>query len=113
MMTRDALRAALVRMEERLAETRRNIDAIERGLRDRAEAETIRSRPKSRAYHRRMTRWTGADEAAYSRVIETLAGLAGAELVRLDRRAGRQERAIEALRRKYGVNAPRPRHPRD
>lgn len=109
MMTRDALAAALFRMEAALAETRRNIAGVERRMRDHAEAETIRSRPKARHYHRRMIRWTGADEAEYQRILDVLAGAAAAELVRLDRRAERQDSAIEALRRKYGVNAPRPR----
>ncbi|MGF7006952.1 hypothetical protein [Aminobacter sp. BE322] len=109
MMTRDALRAALARMEDALAQTRRNIAGIERRMRDHAEAETIRRRPKARYYHRRMSRWTGADEAEYQRILEALAGITSAELTRLDRKAERQDRAIEALRRKYGVNAPRPR----
>jgi hypothetical protein len=109
MMTRDTLRAALTRMEEALAETRRNIAGVERRMRDHAEGETIRRRPKARHYHRRMSRWTGADEAEYQRILEVLAGVTFAELARLDRKAERQDRAIEALRRKYGVNAPRPR----
>ncbi|MCO5158309.1 MAG: hypothetical protein M9945_16435 [Aquamicrobium sp.] len=109
MMTRDKLRAALTRMEEALAETRRNIAGVERRMRDHAEGEAIRRRPKARHYHRRMSRWTGADEAEYQRILEVLAGVTFAELARLDRKAERQDRAIEALRRKYGVNAPRPR----
>jgi hypothetical protein len=108
MFTHNALNA-LARMEDRLAETRRNIRVIERGIRDRAEAETIRRRPKSRAYHRRMRRWTGADEAEHLRIIDALADRAGTELARLGRKADRQDRAIEALRLKYRVNAPRPR----
>ncbi|MBI1619646.1 hypothetical protein [Aquamicrobium zhengzhouense] len=109
MMTRDALRAALAHMEEALAKTRRNIAGIERRMRDHAEAETIRRRPTARYYHRRMSRWTGADEAEYQRILEALAGITFVELSRLDRKAERQDRAIEALRQKYGVNAPRPR----
>lgn len=108
MFTRDAL-SALARMEDCLSETRRNIRVIERGIGDRAEAETIRRRPKSRAYHRRMCRWTGADEAEYRRIVDALADCAGTELARLGRKAERQDRAIEALRSKYRVNAPRPR----
>lgn len=107
-MTRDALNAALSRMEAALAETRRNIAGVERRLRDHAEAETIRRRPKARHYHRRMTRWTGADEAEYQRILVALAGVTVAELERLDRKAERQDRAIEVLRRKYGVNEERP-----
>ena len=73
-MTRDALRAALAHMEEALAKTRRNIAGIERRMRDHAEAETIRRRPTARYYHRRMSRWTGADEAEYQRILEALRG---------------------------------------
>lgn len=40
-----------------------------------------------------MTRWTGADEAAYLRVLDRLSDNAA---------------AIAALRRKYRVNAERP-----
>lgn len=109
MMTRDALAAALSHMEAALAETRRNIAGVERRMRDHAEAQTIRNRPKARHYHRRMTRWTGADEAEYQRILAALAGDTASELVRLDRKAARQDRAIDALRRKYGVNTPRPR----
>lgn len=73
-MTRDALAAALFSMEATLADTRRNIASVERRMRDHAEAETIRSRPKARHYHRRMSRWTGADEAEYRRILDALAG---------------------------------------
>ncbi|GAA5665628.1 hypothetical protein Brsp07_04134 [Brucella sp. NBRC 14130] len=41
MMTRDALRAALARMEQALAETRRNLGLAEDALRRRAETEAI------------------------------------------------------------------------
>ncbi|HMU50514.1 MAG TPA: hypothetical protein PKA13_12135 [Geminicoccaceae bacterium] len=109
MMTRDALAAALFSMEATLADTRRNIASVERRMRDHAEAETIRSRPKARHYHRRMSRWTGADEAEYRRILDALAGVMTAELAQLGRKAERQDRAIEVLRCKYGVNAPRPR----
>src|SRR5690606_22735446 len=60
MMTYAQLRTALARMEESLAQTRHNLALVERRLCDGAEAETIRRRPKSRWYHRRMSRWTGA-----------------------------------------------------
>ncbi len=72
MMTRDALQATLARMEDALAETRRNIAGVERRMRNHAETETIRLRPKARDYHRRMSRWTGADEAQYQRILEAL-----------------------------------------
>lgn len=110
MMSRDALHATLARMEDALAETRRNIAGIERRMRNHAETETIRLRPKARHYHRRMSRWTGADEAQYQRILEALARVTFAELARLDAKAERQDRAIEALRRKYGVNVARPRY---
>ncbi|MBN9078011.1 MAG: hypothetical protein J0H84_17525 [Rhizobiales bacterium] len=94
--------------EARLRETRHKLHELERALRDRAEGETIRSRPKARHYHRRMTRWTGADEAAYLRVLDRLTDNAAADLERLRRKVERQDTAIEALRRKYRVNAERP-----
>jgi hypothetical protein len=96
-------------METALAETRANLTRVEHSLSDRAEAETIRRRPKKRQYHRRMTRWTGADEAAYWRVLDEMLCMTGPEIEHLRRRIARQDAAIEALRRKYGVNAERPR----
>jgi hypothetical protein len=108
-MDRECLRVMLARMETALAETRANLARVEQGLSDRAEAETIRQRPKKRHYHRRMTRWTGADETAYRRVLNELLSVTGPEIERLRRRIARQDAAIEALRQKYGVNAERPR----
>ncbi|TWG96306.1 hypothetical protein L598_002700000360 [Mesorhizobium sp. J18] len=108
MMTRDALRAVLARMEASLADTRRNLIFAERALSDKAEAETIRRRPKARYYHRRMSRWTGADEAEYRRILDDLLSVSGPDLDRLQRKIERQNAAIEALRHKYGVNEERP-----
>jgi hypothetical protein len=108
MMNREHLRATLARMEISLGETRANLAQAEHALSNRAEAETIRRRPKARYYHRRMSRWTGADEAEYRRIIDDLLVVTGPELDRLRRRIDRQEAAIEALRRKYGVNEERP-----
>lgn len=108
MLTRAQLQAELGRMEAGLAATRRTLFAVERRLEARAEAETIRRRPKARSYHRRMTRWTGADEAEYRRVLDAMLVVTGSELDRLRRRAGRQEAAIEALRHKHRVNEERP-----
>jgi hypothetical protein len=102
------LHAQLERMEAGLAETRRQLCVVERQLENRAEAETIRRRPKARSYHRRMMRWTGADEAEYRRVLDAMLVVTGPELDRLRRRAERQDAAIENLRRKYRVNAERP-----
>ncbi|GEC15851.1 hypothetical protein [Nitrobacter winogradskyi] len=53
-----------------------------------------------------MSGWTGADEAEYRRVLDGLLAIAGPDLDRLRRRIGRQEAAVAALRRKYGVNEP-------
>lgn len=97
MMPPDRLRLLLARMEDALADARRNLALAERALSTRAEGETIRLRPKSRHYHRRMSRWTGADEAEYRRVLD-----------RLRRKIDRQEATILTLRRKYRVNAERP-----
>jgi hypothetical protein len=107
-MNRVQLRVMLARMESRLAETRRNLSQAERVLGNRAEAETIRRRPKARYFHRRMSRWTGADEAEYRRVLADLLEVSGPDLDRLQRKIDRQNAAIEALRRKYGVNTERP-----
>ncbi|CDN94501.1 MULTISPECIES: hypothetical protein [Rhizobium/Agrobacterium group] len=111
MMTREALRAALARMEASLADSRRNLALAESALSRRAETEAIRRRPKARHYHRRMSRWTGADEAEYRRILDGLLAIAGPDLDRLRRRIGRQDAAIAALRRKYGVNEPLPSPP--
>ncbi|MEO5322849.1 hypothetical protein PV773_05945 [Mesorhizobium sp. CC13] len=108
MLTSALLHAQLERMEAGLAETRRTLVAVERKLEIRAEAETIRRRPKARYCHRRMSRWTGADEAEYRRVLDAMLSVTGPELDRLRRRADRQDAAIEALRRKYRVNEERP-----
>ncbi|MEO5326420.1 hypothetical protein PV773_24185 [Mesorhizobium sp. CC13] len=111
MMSPDRLRSMLANMEAALADAHRNLALAERTLRDRAEAETIRRRPKARYYHRRMSRWTGADEAEYGRVLDGLLAVAAPDLDRLRRKIDRQEAAIEALRRKCRVNAERPRRP--
>lgn len=108
MMAPDRLRSVLVRMEHALADARRNLALAERAVSKRAEGETIRLRPKSRHYHRSMSRWTGADEAEYRRVLDRLLAAAGPDLDRLRRKIDRQEAAILALRRKYRVNAERP-----
>ena len=55
-----------------------------------------------------MSRWTGADEAEYRRVLDRLLVVAAPDLDRLRRKIDRQEAAILALRRKYRVNAERP-----
>ncbi|WP_374628871.1 hypothetical protein [Pannonibacter indicus] len=70
---------------------------------------TVRQRPKARHYHRRMSRWTGADEAEYRRVLDDLLLAVGPDLERLRRKIDRQEAAILSLRRKHGVNEERPR----
>ena len=108
MMPPDRLRSLLARMEDALAVARRNLALAERALSNRAEGETIRLRPKSRHYHRRMSRWTGADEAEYRRVLDRLMAVVGPDLDRLRRKIDRQEAAILTLRRKYRVNAERP-----
>jgi hypothetical protein len=108
MLTRAELRAELEHMEAGLAATRRNLFLAERRLAARAEEETIRHRPKARYYHRRMSRWTGADEAQYRRVLDAMLTVTRPELERLRRRAERQDAAIEALRRKYRVKDERP-----
>lgn len=108
MLTRAQLNARLERMEACLADSRHLLKVIERGLHDRAEAETIRRRPKARHYNRRTTRWTGADEDEFRRMRDDLFRTAAAELDRLHRRIERQDAAVEALRRKYGVNTERP-----
>ncbi|WMT86508.1 hypothetical protein NO932_16580 [Pelagibacterium sp. 26DY04] len=111
MMTHAQLHAALDRMEASLAETRSNLIRVEHALRNRAEAETIRRRPKARYYHRRMSRWTGADEAEYRRILGRLLETSGPELNRLHGRIARQDAAIEALRSKYRINAKRLHRP--
>lgn len=108
MMSPDRLRSMLASMETALADARRNLALAERALCLRAEGETIRRRPKSRDYHRRMSRWTGADEAEYLRTLDDLLVVAGPDLERLRRKIDRQEAAILALRRKYRVNVERP-----
>lgn len=108
MMPPDRLRLLLARMEDALADARRNLALAERALSNRAEGETICLRPKSRHYHRRMSRWTGADEAEYRRVLDRLMAVVGPDLDRLRRKIDRQEAAILTLRRKYRVNAERP-----
>jgi hypothetical protein len=108
---RARLHAALVRMEAGLARSRDNLALAERAVCRRAEAEAIRRRPKARHYHRAMSRWTGADEAEYRRILDDLLKASGPDLDRLRRRIVRQEAAIDTLRRKYGVDAPRPSLP--
>lgn len=108
MMAPDRLRSPLASMEDALADTRRNLALAERRLNKRAENETIRLRPKSRHYHRSMSRWTGADEAEYRRVLDRLLLVAAPDLDRFRRKIDRQEVAILALHRKYRVNAERP-----
>jgi len=108
MMSHPEACTILTRMEVRLHETRHNLYELERSLRDRAETETIDSRPKMRRYNRRMSNWTGKDEATYLRTLDRLTDNAAADLDRLRRKIERQDAAIEALRRKYRLNARRP-----
>src|SRR5262245_6465986 len=108
MMSHPEACTILTRTEVRLHETRHNLCELERSLRDRAETETIDSRPKMRWYNRRMCNWTGKDEKTYLRTLDRLTDNAAANLDRLRRKIERQDAAIEALRRKYRVNAQRP-----
>jgi len=108
MMNHPQACTALTRMEARLRETRHNLFELERSLRERAEDETIDSRPKARRYNRRMSNWTSLDEDAYLRILDRLTRNAAADLDRLRRKIERQDSAIEALRQKYRVNAVRP-----
>jgi len=95
-------------MEASLRDTRHNLHELERSLRYRAETETIDCRPKKRRYNRRMSNWTGKDEETYLRILDRLTDNAAADLERLRRKIERQDMAIEALRKKYQVNAQRP-----
>lgn len=108
MMSHHEVRQTLARMESRLRETQHNLYELERSLRDRAEDDTIRSRPKARRYNRRMSNWTGTDEEVYLQILDGMTHSAAADLDRLRRKVERQDAAIEALRRKYRVNAERP-----
>lgn len=99
MMSHHEARQALACMEARLREARHNLYELDRSLRDRAETETIRSRPKKRRYNRRMTNWTGADEDAYRQVLDRLTADAAADFDRLRRKLERQDAAIETLRK--------------
>ncbi len=108
MMSHPEACTALTRMEARLRETRHNLFELERSLRDRAEEEAIHSRPKAHRYNRRTYNWTGKDEEAYRQVLDRLTDDASADLDRLKRKVERQDAGIEALRRKYMVNAKRP-----
>ncbi|SMH26292.1 hypothetical protein [Mesorhizobium australicum] len=108
MMSHPEACTILTRMEVRLHETRHNLCELERSLRDRAETETIDSHPKIRRYNRRMCNWSGKDEQTYLRILDRLTDSAAADLDRLRRKIERQDAAIEALRRKYRVNAGRP-----
>lgn len=108
MMSHPEACTALTRMEASLRDTRHNLYELARSLRDRAETETIDSRPKARRYDRRMSNWTGKDEEAYLHVLDRLTDNAAADLDRLRRKIERQDAAIEALRKKYRVNAERP-----
>jgi len=108
MMSHPEACTALTRMEARFRETRHNLAELERSLRERAENEAISSRPKMRRYNRRMSNWTGLDEDAYLRILDRLLDYAAADLERLRRKVERQDAAIEAIRRKYRVNAMRP-----
>jgi hypothetical protein len=108
MMSHPEACTILTRMELRLHETRHNLYELERSLRDRAETETIDSRPKMRRYNRRMCNWSGKDEETYLRLLDRLTDNAAADLDRLRRKIEHQDAAIESLRRKYRVNAQRP-----
>lgn len=108
MMNHPEACTALTRMESRLHQTRHNLSELERSLRDRAEETAISSRPKMRRYNRRMSNWTGRDEETYLQILDQLIDNAAADLDRLRRKIERQDAAIEALRRKYRVNAARP-----
>ena len=96
MMSHPEACTALTRMEASLRDTRHNLYELERSLRDRAETETIDSRPKMRRYNRRMSNWTGKDEEAYLNGLNSLTENAAADLDRLRRKIERQDAAIDA-----------------
>jgi len=108
MMSHPEACTVLTRMEASLHHTRHNLYELERSLRDRAETETIDSRPKTRRYNCRMSNWTGLDEEIYLQILDRLTDNAAADLDRLRRKIERQDAAIETLRKKYRVNAGRP-----
>lgn len=108
MMSHPEACTVLTRMESRLHQTRHNLFELGRSLRNRAEETAIRSRPKMRRYSRRMSNWNGRDEETYLKILDQLTDNAAADLDRLRRKIERQDAAIEALRRKYRVNAARP-----
>ncbi len=83
MMSHPEAYTALSRIEARLRDTRPNLYELGRSLRDRAETETISSRPKMHRYNRRMSNCSGADEGAYLRILDRLTGNAAADLERL------------------------------
>lgn len=107
-MNHPEARTALTRMEASLHSTRHNLFELERSLRDRAETETINMRLKARRYNRRMSNWTGKDEEVYLHILDRLTDNAAVDLDRLRRKIERQDAAIEALRKKFRVNAERP-----
>lgn len=99
-------RLELERMEAARRETIHQLRAIDQHICSEAERQTIAERPKARRYRRGMSRWTDADERHYLRRIDDISDRRRAEINALRRKIDRQTNAIEARRRKLGVNTP-------
>lgn len=96
-------RALLALMEKTLLETSRHLGIIERQIQARAERMTITFRTQRRQSGGGTSRWTRADERAFSENIAALALTRRTEIDALIRKLTRQESAIAAFRRRHGI----------
>lgn len=71
-----------------------------------AERKTIGERPKERQYGKGTRTWSGADQRHFLACVAALVASRRAEIDALRRKIERQRQAIEARRRKLGINAP-------
>lgn len=106
MTTYAQTRVQLERMEAALQETRRVLSIIERQIASAAEKTACSLSGKQRQYGRGTSTWTSADERLLLVQVERLRAMRHNELGRLTSKIRRQSLAIEALRRRHGINEP-------
>lgn len=105
-MNREERLAAFERMLAAYHHNHNRMARIGHELRARAEAITLRDRPKRRQYGRNKATWTGADEDYYLARFFELKAERGTEIKTLTRKIKRQAVAINAQFTKLRLNDP-------
>ncbi len=95
--------AMLARMEAARRETHAHLRLIERQIAARAERLMTTFRARSRDYRKSRSTWSHADEQLYQATLSELTFSRHREIDGLSRKLARQDAAIAAFRRRYGL----------